>query len=126
MNPTIIPTKLPLFTFVEGDKWGGIPTISILVGPPEGPMLPPDLPLELVTMRFKRTGNGAAEIVALSSADNEITIVSAAGWDVTVPAQIVPLLTAGKWTWQMRFWTDSADGDPLTYLAGDTTVLESV
>ncbi len=118
--------------FVEGDEWEGIPSVIIQIAPEGGVATPPDLPLELVTMRFKRAGNGAADIVELSSEPvgeaitGTITIISAAGWEVSVPAQIVPLLTAGKWTWQMRFWTDSADGDPKTYLAGDVTVLESV
>jgi len=121
----MIPQKLPLITFVQGDEWAGIPSISILHTLEGGAPAPPEFPLESVTMRFLR--NGSPDIVELSSAEaTQIEIVNAANWEVSVLPQIVPLLVAGKWTWQMRFWSDGGDGNPLTYLAGEVTVLETI
>lgn len=114
------PQKLALTPFTEGDTWDGIPALAVTINGAA-----PGSNLALVTMRFKKVGSAAEAAVELTSATPaQITITSAATWTVTVPAQIIAGLTAGKWDWRMRF-TD-ATGKKRTYLADQITVLESV
>lgn len=113
------PQKLALTPFTEGDTWAGIPSLTVTVNG-----APPASALTLVTMRFRKSGGLPSDVVELSSADAEITITNAATWAITIPAQIVPALTTGKWIWRMRF--QSADGKKRTYLADELTVLETV
>lgn len=114
------PQKLSLTPFTEGDTWDGIPSLTITING-----APPASNLSLVTMRFKRAGGLESDVVELTSATpGQITISSAANWQITVPAQIVPTLTTGKWDWRMKF-TDAA-GKKRTYLADQITVLETV
>lgn len=122
------PQKLTLDAFTEGDLWDGIPSISITVGPVGGPFIPPAAPLQLVTMRFRKQGDESAAVVELSSAvAGQISITgSAANWTFSVPAQIVPGLTAGKWVWRIRCKDNTAGGKPKTYLGDELTVLETV
>jgi len=121
----MIPAKLPLVPFTEGDTWGGIPAITITTGPEGGPYEAPADELEVVTMRFRKIGGTEAEVVELSSADDGITINSPANWTFTIPPQIVPGLTAGKWAWRLRCSADS--GTSLaTYLADELVILETV
>lgn len=114
------PQKLALTPFTEGDTWSGIPSLTITVNG-----APPASVLSLVTMRFKKSGGLPSDVVQLTSATaGQITITSAPNWQITVPAQIVPALTTGKWIWRMQF-TDAA-GKKRTYLADELTVLETV
>jgi len=73
----------------------------------------------------KMTRNGAPEVVVLSSdVVGEITINNAANWDISIPEQIIQGLTAGRWSWRMKFI--AADGCTRTYLADEITVLETI
>lgn len=116
----MIPQQLSLTPFTEGDTWDGIPSMTITVNGAA-----PASALSSVIMRFKKNGGTDAELVELTSATPaQITITNAATWTLTVPAQIVAGLTAGKWDWRMKF-TDAA-GKKRTYLADQITVLETV
>lgn len=116
------PQKLSLQSFTEGDQWEGIPALSIRVNG-----LPPATALALVTIRFKPTQPTDSAVVQLSSATaGQITILSAANWEITVPPQIVAGLTKGLWNWRMRFTDTSPTGSPKTYLADQITVLETI
>ena len=84
------PQKLSLTPFTEGDTWDGIPSLTVTINGS-----PPASALSLVTMRFKKSGGLESETVQLTSATvGQITITNAATWAITVPAQIVPALTA--------------------------------
>lgn len=123
----MIPQKLPLTPFVEGDAWRDAIAIAITTGPDGGPYATPASPLTLATMRFSKIGSEAATVVQLSTADaTQITIVSAAGWELSLPVQIIPGLTAGKWAWQLRCRDNSATGNPQTYLADVIEILETI
>lgn len=115
------PQKLALTPFTEGDEWDGIPSLTVTING-----APPASPLTLVTMRFKKANSLPGEVVELSSADAEITITSAANWEITIPPQIIAGLTFGKWTWRLKFKDSTADGAPQTYLGDELTVLETV
>lgn len=116
----MIPQKLTLTPFTEGDTWDGIPSITITINGAQ-----PSSALSVVTLRFKKSGGLLSDVVELTSATPaQITITNAATWTLTVPAQIVADLTAGKWDWRMKF-TDAA-GKKRTYLADQITVLETV
>ena len=119
------PLKLESFT--EGDEWDGVPSISITVGPEGGPFAPPANPLSVVTMRFKKTGSVQSEVVELTSATaGQITITNAATWTFSIPAQIVPGLTSGKWMFRIKCKDNTATGKPKTYLGDELVVLETV
>ena len=121
------PAKLPLTPHTEGDEWEGIPSIAITVGPTGGPFVPPSNPLALVTLRFKRAGDVPSDVVELTSATaGQITITSAANWTFSLPPQIVPGLTKGKWTFRVKCRDNSGTGKPKTYLGDELTVLETV
>ncbi len=116
------PEKLALEKFTEGDEWDGIPALSITVNG-----APPDAPLAVVTMRFKKAGDVPSEVVELTSATaGQITISSAENWEISIPAQIVAGLTRGKWAWRLKCRDNSASGRPKTYLADEITILETV
>lgn len=119
-------TKLPIDPFTEGDSWDGIPALVISVGPEGGPYAPPASPLALVTMRFSKIGSEAQTIVELSSAvPAQITIVSAANWEFSIPEQILPV-TEGKWDWQICCKDSTATGKPKTYFADTVEVLNRI
>lgn len=114
------PGKLSLDPFTEGDRWDGIPNLSITSNGTT-----PESPIQSVTMRFKRAGEVPSTPVELSSAEaGEIEIVSAANWEITVPPQEVSGLTRGKWIWRMRIIAQ--DGSKRTYLADEIEILETV
>lgn len=117
------PQKLALDPITEGDAWAGIPSLTVLING-----VAPASTLDKVTMRFKKAGDVPSDAIELTSegASPEINIVSAENWEIEIPPQIIPGLTAGRWTWRMRFWDSSADGNPQTYLADELTVLETV
>jgi hypothetical protein len=121
------PSKLTLLPFTEGDEWEGIPSINITVGPAGGPFAAPVAPLALVTCRFKRSGDVPSDVVELTSATpGQINITNAATWTFSIPAQIVPKLTKGKWTFRIKCKDNTSTGKPKTYLGDEITVLETV
>jgi hypothetical protein len=116
----MIPQKLALESFTEGDTWNGIPSITITVNGST-----PASPISTVKMRFKRSGSVPSTPVELTSATSaQINLTNAPGWVFSVPEQIVAGLTFGDWTWRIRI-TDAA-GKKNTYLTGEITVLEDV
>lgn len=123
----MIPQKLPIDPFTEGDSWEGIPSISITAGPEGGPFAAPASALSLVTMRFKRAREVPSDAVELSSAvTGQVTITNAAAWTFRIPEQIVPGLTRGKWTFRIKCQDSTTSGQPKTYLTGELEVLETV
>lgn len=117
----MIPQKLALESFTQGDTWKGIPSVTITVNGAT-----PGTPISVVTMRFKKaTSVEPNPVVELTSATPaQINLTNAAGWVFSVPEQIVAGLTYGDWTWRIRI-TDTA-GKKHTYLADKITVLEDV
>ena len=122
----MIPGKLTLTPFVEGNEWEGIPQIVIEIGPDGGPYVAPDTSLATVTMRFLKTASETETIVELSSANNEIEILDAENWTFKVPRQVVPTLTEGVWDWQINCEDDSETGSPLTYFSDTIKVLKKI
>lgn len=116
----MIPQKLALEPFTEGDTWKGIPSITITVNGGT-----PAAQISQVSMRFKKAGAALSAVVELSSATPaQISLTNAAGWVFSIPEQVVPGLTFGDWIWRIRV-TDAA-GKKHTYLADKFTVLEDV
>jgi hypothetical protein len=114
------PQKLAITPYTEGDTWDGIPSLTVTINGS-----PPASALSQVTMRFAKNGSEGEQTVELTSATTgQITIITAGTWTIIIPAQIVPGLTAGKWTWRMRF--QDAAGKKRTYLADEVTILETV
>jgi hypothetical protein len=116
----MIPQKLPLTPFTEGDTWDGIPSLTVTINGAA-----PASALALVTLRFRKSGGLESDTVELTSATaGQINITDATNWIITIPPQIVPGLTTGKWTWRMRF--QDAAGKKRTFLADEVTILETV
>ena len=116
----MIPGKLPLDPFTEGDKWEGIPALTITINGAQ-----PADPVTLVTMKFKLADDLPSSVVTLTSATpGQITIVDAAAWEIAIPAQTIAGLTYGKWTWRIEC-TDATNG-ARTYIADEIEVLETV
>lgn len=112
------PKSITLEPFTEGDHFPGIPALTLQIA---GDV--PATPLATALMRFSPAdGNGTA--VELSSADSKITIVSAANWEISVPRQTVPGLTAGRWNCQIKLVDTSGVKD--TYIATQQLVLPTV
>lgn len=102
-------------TFVEGDTWGGVPGINILVNG-----TPPAADVASAKMQFRTTETSSDTILELSTAAAQITITSANNWTFVVPAQNIAL-PAGNYTWGFR--TVDVGGVTLTYLEGAQIVL---
>jgi hypothetical protein len=123
----MIPSKLTITSWTEGDEWAGLPLVKITVGPEGGPFAPPADALAVVTMRFKKAGGLDSDVVQLTSATaGQITILDAGEWEFSIPPQIIAGLTYGKWTWRIRCTDVSANGSPKTFLADEVTILETV
>lgn len=113
------PKSITLEPFTEGDHFPGIPSLSIRV---DGAI--PASTLTTAVMRFyPAEGNGTA--VQLSSATaGQITIVSAANWEISIPRQAIAGLTAGRWNAQIKLTNASAVKD--TYISTQQLVLPTV
>lgn len=108
-----------LMSFVEGDTWGGIPSITITV---DG--VAPSTDASLAVLEFRRSPQERDVAAALSSADGEIVITSANDWEFTVPSQNIPTLRRGRYVW--GFKTTDVSGAVQTYLQGSIEVLPKV
>jgi hypothetical protein len=114
------PTTLKLDPMTQGDTFEEIPSISLRKGASA-----PDGVMRLVTMRFRKEGVNAGEVVQLSSdVAEEIDILNEAEWSFKVLQQDIPGLTFGKWQWRIRV-TD-AEGVRHTWLTGELEILESI
>lgn len=105
-------------SFVEGDTWGGISSLSITV---DGS--PPSDDLASVKMEFRAGQTSSETLISLSSSDAaQINITSASDWTFTVPAQDLALLFAqSPYTWAIQ--TTDVNGVRQTYLQGSLQVL---
>jgi len=112
------PENITLEPFVAGDHWEGIPALTIQIN-----NAPPASALGSVRLRFTKDER-TTEVVELSSEDDEITIVDAAAWEISIPEQAVPGLTAGKWRWNLE--TTNAAGVVKTSVEGTQKVLRDV
>lgn len=96
----MLPGRNPAFdatlAFVEGNTWGGIPAISILVA-----NAPPAAAVSSVVMQFWAPGQ-TGHLIALTSAGANIVITSAANWTFVVSAQTLNL-AAGTYNWAIQF-----------------------
>lgn len=101
--------------FVQGDTWGGIP--SIILDPA------PNYNVVSARMQFRAFKLAVLPSATLSSTDGTITINNAATWSFTVPVQNLPL-TAGTYSWQ--FQTTDSQGSIQTYMQGTIEVLLDV
>ncbi len=115
MTPGTSSTLNESLTFVEGDTWGGIPSIAITVlGSPPGS------DVASAKMQFRPAPASSDTILELTSAAGKITIVSANGWTFIVPVQVIAL-AAGGYSW--GFQTVDIAGVIQTYLEGTMIVL---
>lgn len=100
--------------FVEGNTWGGIPGISVLV-----PTAPPAAAVASAQIQFSLPGQ-VNHLLALTTAGANIIITSAANWTFVVPAQTLNL-AAGTYSWV--FQTVDINGVILDYARGFIQVL---
>jgi hypothetical protein len=116
MTPGTSTTLDAQIAFVEGDTWGGIP--SITVTPTPGP------DVASARMHFRESWISPRVLVRLDSSNaDEITITSAANWTFEVPVQSLSL-KAGNYVWQ--FETTDTDDRIQTYLQGEIQVLSDI
>ena len=108
------PAKLALESFTEGDTWEGIPSLVITVNGST-----PAAAIVSGTIRFKPANELPGTPVQIP-----LTLVNAAGWEVSVPPGIVAGLTKGDWIWRIAII--DASGVRKTYLADKITILETV
>lgn len=113
------PYNYPLGPFTAGDHFPGIPSLSLQINGAA-----PASALASARMRFKPSDRRPDAAVELTSGAGKITISSAANWQMTVPVQAVPGLTAGTWKYNLE--TTNAAGVVQTFLAGELSVLEDV
>lgn len=107
-----------LVTFVAGDTWGGLP--SVTVGATRNS--PGDL--ASVKMAFKLNPKAVSPSLELTSAGGEITISDAVNWVFTVDPARLSLLP-GSYVWQIETEDDSATPYVETILAGNCEVLSN-
>jgi hypothetical protein len=94
----MIPAKLYLEPFTEGDTWGGIPETTVLFNGAA-----PLVALASVSMRFVKETQASTEAAEITSANPaQISLTSAALWKFTVPPQQMSALTEGVWKWQLK------------------------
>jgi hypothetical protein len=98
--------------YVQGDTWGGIPTITVTPAP--------SYTADSAIFAIKRQASDIQVVKQLSSGDGEIVISDDTNWIFTIPAQTLAL-NAGTYVWQFRV-TDS-NGGIQTYLQGSMQVL---
>ena len=98
--------------YVQGDTWGGIPSITVTPAP--------SYTAVSAIFAIKRQPSDVQVVKQLNSVDGEIVITDAANWIFTIPNQALAL-NAGTYVWQFRV-TDS-DGGIQTYLQGSMQIL---
>ena len=102
-------------SFVSGDTWGGVPSITFSPAPAD--------PCASVTMQFRQNPQAATPLATLTSAGGEIVITDAAAWTFEIPAQELNL-KPGKFVWSIRFTDDQ--GVVQTYMQGAIQVLDPI
>jgi hypothetical protein len=101
--------------FVQGDTWGGIPTITITPAP--------NYTVVSAEMQFRESKVAVLASATLSTDDGTIVINNDTTWNFTIPVQNLPL-TTGTYDWQ--FQTVDSQGSIQTYLQGTIQVLEDI
>ncbi len=98
--------------FVQGDTWGGIPSITITPAP--------NYNVVSARMQFRESKVAVLPSATLSTEPNGgIVINNASTWSFTIPVQNLPL-TAGIYDWQ--FQTTDSQGNVQTYMQGTLQV----
>ena len=101
--------------FVQGDTWGGIPSITFDPAP--------NYTVVSAIMQFRASKVAVLPAATLSSEEGTIVINDASAWSFTVPVQNLPL-TAGTYNWQ--FQTTDSQGSIQTYMQGTIEVVLDV
>ena len=101
--------------FVQGDTWGGIPSITFDPAP--------NYNVASARMQFRASKVSPLPSATLSTTDGTIVINNAVTWNFTVPVQNLAL-TAGTYNWQ--FQTTDSQGSIQTYMQGTIEVLLDV
>lgn len=103
-------------SFVQGDTWEGIPSLSFDPAPAA--------PVVSARIWFRDTWTSTQVRAKLDSSDvNQISIVDANTWAFTVPVQSLPL-KAGNYVWQ--FETTDSLGVVQTYMQGQIQVYPDI
>lgn len=97
--------------FVQGDTWGGIPSIIFTPAP--------NYLVVSARMQFRESKVAVLPSATLSTTDGSILIVNASTWSFRVPVQNLDL-TAGTYDWQ--FQTTDSQGNVQTYMQGTLQV----
>jgi hypothetical protein len=113
------PSTLIIDPWVEGDTWDGLPGIKIKTGADLETAGPPATSLDSVVMRFSLGDEVNSSSVEISSEDDQILIEDEDAWLFSVPSQIIPELTEGKWRWQIRCTSGTL---VKTYLQGEIEI----
>lgn len=113
------PRSIALEPFTQGDHFPGIPALTITVND-----VPPASPLARAVMRFFPADGNGDEVELDSNTPGQITILNAANWELSIPRQAIPFLTAGRWNTQIKL-TDST-GAVDTYISTQQLVLPTV
>ena len=93
ITPAVIIPQDPIF---KGDTWPGFPAVTLRINDAL-----PDGQIDSVEMIFFEAERGPdAPALTLASPD-EITITSAANWEIEIPPQALAL-AAGEWTFRLR------------------------
>lgn len=114
IKKTMAPQKYIMQPVPRGDQWTGVPTITIKVNG-----LVPAVPLASARMQFRKFDKLGAEL----STGAGIDIVSAAGWELSIPAQSLPL-GAGKWDYDLE--AINTDGAVKTYVEGSINIKQDI
>jgi hypothetical protein len=118
MQPASSDALDALVTFVAGDTWAGLTSVTIGTGRNS----PGDL--ASVKMAFKLNPKAVSPTLELTSAGGDITISDAVNWVFTVDPARLPLIP-GNYVWQIETEDDSATPYVETMLAGNCNVLSN-
>jgi hypothetical protein len=97
--------------FVQGDTWGGIPSITLTPHP--------NYNVASAEMQFRESKVAVLPSATLTTSDDSIIINDPVNWEFMIPVQNLPL-TAGTYDWQ--FQTTDVEGNVQTYLQGTIQV----
>ncbi|MDP3850091.1 MAG: hypothetical protein Q8Q59_06295 [Luteolibacter sp.] len=116
----MIPGAYKIESFVEGDGWGGIPSLTIKVNgvTPASPIESAEI---LMCLNNEVEPSTAVEI---STANEKLTLVSAEGWELSAPDAVEAGLIEGEWLMQIKI--KPVGGILKTYISDTFKVLKTV
>ena len=117
MQPATSDALNAIVTWVSGDTWGGIPSITVSDRVAPGN-------LASVKMAFKQNPKSVSPILELTSAGGDITISSAVNWVFTVDYGRY-VLAAGQYVWQIETSDNSSPAYVETLLEGTCEVISN-